>query len=78
MHATDADSRDPEAANALFRRDVEAYGLRYRCDACAHHAPTEDRCSMDFPNAMLRGPIRAITPEGRLTFCKHFELGEGL
>ncbi len=66
--------------DALLRREVEAFALRFTCEACAHFdpesSPTSEppgRCSLGFPHAphttaTYRGPA-----EGYL-FCKAFEL----
>jgi len=75
------DAADPAAANARFLAEVEAYGLRFRCSACAHVVPAprvaDLRCSLGYPNPTLTGPWVAITDDGQIAFCKYFELGEG-
>lgn len=66
--------------DALLRREVDTFTLRFTCESCAHFdgevAPDGDppgRCSLGFPHAphttsTFRGPA-----EGYL-FCKAFEL----
>lgn len=76
MKATPEDLRDVEAANERFRADAARFGLRFRCEDCAHvHAPTSS-CSLGYPNHWLRGEVRVVQPDGMLSFCKYFELGE--
>lgn len=64
---------DPEE---LFAREREAFALRYRCAACAHVIPSSRACSMGYPNAFLRGKMRAFLDDGMPVVCKYFELGE--
>lgn len=75
------DAADPAAANARFLAEVRAFGLRFRCAACAHVVPADRvsalRCSLGYPNPTLTGPWQAITDAGEIAFCKYFELGEG-
>lgn len=76
MRATPEDLADIDAANAAFLQQAQRLGLRWRCEDCAHGTPAPSVCSLGYPNADLTGPPRAITPQGALTFCKFFELGE--
>ncbi|MCB9729297.1 MAG: hypothetical protein H6744_16060 [Deltaproteobacteria bacterium] len=76
MRARDADLADIEAVNARFREEARRFGLRYRCSSCAHVDARLGDCSLGYPNDTLRGAVRALEPDGQLTFCKYFELGE--
>ena len=71
------DAADPAAANARFLAEARAFGLRFRCAACAHVVPADRSCSLGYPNPTLVGPWQAITDAGEIAFCKYFELGEG-
>lgn len=59
-----------------FAAESRRFALRFRCAACAHVAPSTRSCSLGYPNHMLRGPERGISPEGIPVNCKYFELGE--
>lgn len=61
---------------ARFAAERQAFGLRFRCAACAHVVPSTRACSMGYPNAYLRGPMRALEEGGLPVICKYFELGE--
>ena len=61
---------------ARFASERQHYGLRFRCAACAHVVPSTRACSMGYPNAYLRGPMRALEEGGLPVICKYFELGE--
>lgn len=78
MRAREDDQRDPEAANARFADTVDTLAFKYRCEDCAHVAGPLERptCSLGYPNTWLVGPHRLLEPDGMLTFCKYFELGE--
>jgi hypothetical protein len=76
VRAVDDDAADVEGANARFRAEVARYGLRFRCESCAHVALARLECSLGYPNQTLIGEVRAVEPDGALAFCKYFELGE--
>lgn len=76
MRALPEDLAAREEVNARFRAEVERFGLRFRCASCAHVVATTGACSLEYPNPMLTGAVRAIEPDGALVFCKYFELGE--
>lgn len=76
MKATPEDLRALDEANERFLEDVSDYQLRYRCESCAHLDAPSAVCSLGYPNDTLVGPVRAISADGNLTFCKYFELGE--
>ncbi len=61
--------------NEIFRREAEEVDLRYRCRDCDHYAPGKARCSLEFESAWLTtGEIHYLNAEGRVVFCKYFEL----
>lgn len=67
--------------DALLRREVERYSLRFTCESCAHldpdaaptHAGPPGRCSLGFPHAPHTASAFGGGAEGFL-FCKAFEL----
>lgn len=59
-----------------FAAERERFGLRFRCDECAHVIPTSRRCSMGYPNAVLTGPVRGLQDDGTPNSCKYWELSE--
>jgi hypothetical protein len=59
-----------------FVAEHRSFALRFRCAACAHVIPSTRACSMGYPNAFLRGPLRGLEPDGLPAVCKYFELGE--
>ena len=61
---------------AIFREEARAFGLRFRCAACAHVVPTTRACSMGYPNGMMRGALVGLDAGGQPVACKYFELGE--
>ncbi len=65
---------EPAAANARFRREVEAHALCYRCEDCDHFAPAAGACSLGFETYWLTAPEqRMVNDDGRIVFCKYFE-----
>jgi len=78
MKARPQDLQDVEAANEAFRGEIAAFGFHYRCGSCAHVHRGTRSCSLGYPNDFLLGPEDAVQPDGNLTFCKYFELGETL
>ncbi len=68
------DLADIDATNARFVEQVERYDLRFRCEDCVHVVPDRVACSLEWPNPLLKGSLRAISDDGRLVFCKFFEL----
>ncbi len=76
MKALPADLTALDETNRRFLAEIERYGFRYRCDACAHLHVSSNECSLGYPNHYLTGPQVAIQADGNLTFCKYFELGE--
>ena len=73
-----SDPAEIASRNEGFRRDVEKYGLLYRCDSCIHVRGTEQSCVFNYPNEMLvRGAVRALDENGEWVFCKDFQLQDG-
>ena len=78
MRARTQDLSDVDATNAAFRAEVAAFGFHFRCGSCAHVVRDTKSCSLGYPNDYLLGCELVIQPDGNLTFCKYFELGETL
>jgi hypothetical protein len=76
MRATPEDLEHLDEANERFVEESSRFAFQYRCESCAHIKPSSEACSLGYPNHFLVGPVRAIEPDGNLTFCKYFELGE--
>jgi hypothetical protein len=76
MRATPDDLEDVDLANQRFSEETRRYAFRYRCESCAHIKRSTETCSLGYPNHFLVGRVRAIEPDGNLSFCKYFELGE--
>jgi hypothetical protein len=53
-------------------REAERFGLRFRCEECAHFSPEQGSCGNGYPTE----PHRAVELARRtsLEFCKEFEL----
>ncbi len=63
------------AREVRFRRETLAHGFRYRCAYCTHAVHGDGRCSLGYPNHMMRTPdLRCRDDGGRWIFCKYFEL----
>ncbi len=63
------------ARNVAFRAEAERVNFRFRCEDCDHYAPDTDRCSLGFETRWLTTPdVQFLTADGKITFCKHFEL----
>ncbi len=71
------DLADVDGVNRRFAAEVARHDLRYRCEDCVHVVGDTGDCSLEWPNPLLRGPVEAISADGRLVFCKFFEMGEG-
>lgn len=76
------DQDDIRARNALFREELRAFKLVYRCSDCAHEvrfsrggaeARPLGACSLGYPNARLRHSDNAVEADGTFIFCKYFE-----
>jgi hypothetical protein len=78
MKARPGDLNDVDAANDAFRAEIDAFGFHYRCGSCVHVHRETRSCSLGYPNDFLLGAEAAVQPDGNLTFCKYFELGEAL
>ena len=78
MRAKAEDLEDIDAANAAFRAEVARYRLHFGCGGCAHVCRADQSCSMGYPNTHLTREDVAIQPDGGISFCKHWELGETL
>ncbi len=78
MKARLADLDDVDACNQAFRAEIQAYRFHFRCGSCVHVHRGTRSCSLGYPNAFLLGPEAVIQPDGNLSFCKYFELGETL
>ncbi len=74
MKSAHADSKSIATANAEFAEQAEQFNLSFRCGDCLHVVASEVSCSLGYPNAMLKGAVRAIDERGYYTFCKYFEL----
>lgn len=57
-----------------FQEESRRHDLRWTCRDCAHVVPSTQRCSMEYPNALLRDPEGYLDPRGHYRFCKYFEL----
>ena len=77
MSRSDAEAADVIARNAAFVAEAAALGFRWRCADCTHVIASTGACSMECPSPFLAGPPRARADDGRLLFCKYFELGPG-
>ena len=78
MKARTTDLADLEATNVAFRAEIKAFDFHYRCASCAHVHRGTGSCSLGYPNDYLTGPSTVVQPDGNLTFCKYFEIGESL
>jgi hypothetical protein len=76
MRAIPDDLEHLDETNERFAEQSRRFAFQYRCESCAHLQPASQACSLGYPNHYLVGPVRAIEPDGNLTFCKYFELGE--
>ena len=76
MKARATDLEDLELTNRAFRAEVEAHNFHYRCGSCAHVHRDTKACSLGYPNHYLLGVEIVAQPDGNLTFCKYFEIGE--
>lgn len=56
-----------------LRREAAAFGLRFRCEECAHYEADSGGCSNGFPNDAHKA--RRLELLGNVEFCKQFELG---
>lgn len=55
-----------------LRREAECFGLRFRCEECAHFAPERAACGNGYPTEPHRGV--KLGERASLEFCKEFEL----
>lgn len=78
MKARPKDMDDVDATNAAFREEIARFGFHYRCGSCAHVHRGTKSCSLGYPNDFLLRRAVVVQPDGNLTFCKYFELGETL
>lgn len=77
LRETFFDTRDIGPRNERFVTEVARYGLRYRCEHCIHVALPAVSCTLGYPNEDLTGDQHlAVGANGRLSFCKDFEMGE--
>jgi hypothetical protein len=53
-------------------REVAAFRLAFRCEACAAFDPDRTTCAYDFPTEPHRGPLAPDTEQ--VVFCKAFEV----
>jgi hypothetical protein len=53
-------------------REIEAFGLVFRCDACAAFDPNEAACAYAYPTEPHRSPLAPDTEQ--IVFCKAFEV----
>jgi hypothetical protein len=61
-------------ADALFRAQRDALGLRLYCEDCALFDDERASCAHGYPCAPHRRPAEGPTEESReLCFCKDFE-----
>lgn len=66
---------------ARFRRERDAFRLRFRCPDCAHArtsppgrpGPTFS-CTLGYPNDTLMAADGFLEGSGQFIFCKYFEL----
>lgn len=69
------DVADPDGANARFLEDIARIPFCFRCVDCVHYALHADRCSLEFESYWLTTPeLRMCTDDGRIVFCKYFDL----
>jgi hypothetical protein len=78
VKASSDDLQDLDLTNEAFQRECTRTNFHFRCASCAHVMREDQTCSLGYPNAFLLDTQRAVTPDGNLTFCKYFELGESL
>ncbi len=64
---------DRDEVNADFRRDVERFGLVFRCDGCVYVDHKSGRCTVGWPNEGLSGAVDGVDERGQPVFCKAFE-----
>ncbi len=64
---------------ARFRRERDAFRLRFRCADCVHarsratpEAPPV--CTLGYPNDTLMAADSFLERSGQFVFCKYFEL----
>ena len=76
MRARPSDLEDLDATNAAFRAEATQYNFHYRCGSCVHVHRATKLCSLGYPNDTLKGDEVVAQPDGHLTFCKYFEVGE--
>ena len=76
MKSTATTPQEQAETNERFQQETTRFRFHYRCDACAHIHRATKQCSMGYPNDFMLNAVVAIQPDGNLTFCKYFELGE--
>ncbi|MFW6067907.1 MAG: hypothetical protein ACOC97_06190 [Myxococcota bacterium] len=59
--------------DARFRREWEAYRLRFNCEDCSLFDPDRGACAHGYPTAGHRAS-RYDDPAADLLFCKDFDL----
>ncbi|MCA9523582.1 MAG: hypothetical protein KC609_21550 [Myxococcales bacterium] len=57
-----------------FLDEARELDFRYTCRDCIHACPFDGHCSLLYPNDELLRAEFAVDSEGRLIFCKYFEL----
>lgn len=57
-------------ADALFRRERDAHGLRMHCEDCVLFDDAREQCAHGYPTDAHRRPT---TDDAPITFCKDFE-----
>ena len=63
--------------NRHFRQQANSFNLFFSCQNCVHMNPTNQRCSLEYPNDDLRLAAEqgwALTDDGDILFCKYFEV----
>ncbi|MBI4508602.1 MAG: hypothetical protein HY698_03125 [Deltaproteobacteria bacterium] len=57
-----------------FVADAERHGLRYTCKDCGHFLAARSACAHEWPVDQHLLPPMLKNGEGRIVFCKEFEL----
>jgi len=63
-----------DAVIALFRAEAAQWRLQWRCADCVYVRPSDQRCSLKWPNAMLLPADPDVLDGANIPiFCKAFE-----
>lgn len=71
------DGEDIPSVNARFVRESAEFALQWRCPDCAYFRPSDQQCSLHWPNArMLLDPVVILDERADPAFCKLYETAE--